>query len=152
MVTPSYIVRHRIARYNRSVPNVTFLPAGVTVEVELGALPYSGHGKPQSLLDIALNRGLHLEHACGGSCACTTCHVIIRQGAGNLSEMQDDEADRLDTAWDLTPHSRLGCQAVVSGDVVCELPMYTRNYVQEGGGIQLGKSERRDRRGQEVVP
>ena len=56
--------------------------------------------------------------------------------------MEDDEADRLDTAWDLTPHSRLGCQAVIKGDVVCELPMYTRNYVQEGGGIQLGKSDR----------
>ena len=54
--------------------------------------------------------------------------------------MQDDEADRLDTAWDLRPESRLGCQAVITGDVVCELPMYTRNYVQEGGGIQLGKS------------
>ena len=51
--------------------------------------------------------------------------------------MQDDEADRLDTAWGLTAQSRLGCQAVISGDVVCELPMYTRNYVQEGGGIQL---------------
>ena len=55
--------------------------------------------------------------------------------------MQDDEADRLDTAWDLPPESRLGCQAVITGDVVCELPMYTRNYVQEGGGIQLGKSD-----------
>jgi hypothetical protein len=58
--------------------------------------------------------------------------------------MQDDEADRLDTAWELTPDSRLGCQAVITGDVVCELPMYTRNYVQEGGGIQLGKSDKRD--------
>src|SRR5206468_1795203 len=62
----------------------------------------------------------------------------------NLSEMQDDEADRLDTAWELTTRSRLGCQAVIKGDVVCELPMYTRNYVQEGGGIQLGKSEKRE--------
>ncbi len=53
--------------------------------------------------------------------------------------MQEEEADRLDTAWDVTPHSRLGCQAVVRGDVVCEIPMYTRNYVQEGGAIQLGK-------------
>jgi 2Fe-2S ferredoxin len=75
--------------------------------------------------------------------------VIIREGDENLSEMQDDEADRLDTAWGLTPQSRLGCQAVISGDVVCELPMYTRNYVQEGGGIQLGKS---DRRKEEVTP
>jgi 2Fe-2S ferredoxin len=68
--------------------------------------------------------------------------VIVREGEQNLSGMQDDEADRLDTAWDVTPHSRLGCQAVVRGDVVCEIPMYTRNYVQEGGAIQLGKSTR----------
>ena len=68
--------------------------------------------------------------------------MIVREGAQNLSDMQDDEADRLDTAWDVTPHSRLGCQAVVRGDVVCEIPMYTRNYVQEGGAIQLGKSTR----------
>ena len=68
----------------------------------------------------------------------------------NLSEMQDDEADRLDTAWGLTARSRLGCQAVITGDVVCELPMYTRNYVQEGGGIQLGKSDRKERKAQEV--
>ena len=59
----------------------------------------------------------------------------------NLSEMEDNEADRLDTAWDLTTSSRLGCQAVIKGDVTVEFPMYTRNYVQEGGGIQLGKSE-----------
>ena len=69
-----------------------------------------------------------------------------REGAQHLSEMQDDEADRLDTAWGLTARSRLGCQAVITGDVVCELPMYTRNYVQEGGGIQLGKSDRKDRK------
>ena len=114
-----------------------------TVEFEHGKLPYSHHGKPESFLDVAKNLDVPLEHACGGSCACTTCHVIIREGAQNLSEMEDDEADRLDTAWDLTPHSRLGCQAVIKGDVVCELPMYTRNYVQEGGGIQLGKSDRK---------
>jgi 2Fe-2S ferredoxin len=68
--------------------------------------------------------------------------VVVREGAHNLSDMQDDEVDRLDTAWDVTPDSRLGCQAVVRGDVVCEIPMYTRNYVQEGGSIQLGKSTR----------
>ena len=91
---------------------------------------------------MAKNFDIALEHACGGSCACTTCHVIVKEGSQNLSEMQDDEADRLDTAWGLTARSRLGCQAVISGDVTCELPMYTRNYVQEGGGIQLGKSDR----------
>ena len=127
------------------MPKVTFIIDGEphTVEFQAGSLPYSNHGKPESLLDIAKNHDIPLEHACGGNCACTTCHVIVRQGAASLSEMEDDEADRLDTAWDLTPDSRLGCQAVVKGDVVCELPMYTRNYVQEGGGIQLGKSEKR---------
>jgi 2Fe-2S ferredoxin len=89
-----------------------------------------------------MNHGIQLEHACGGSCACTTCHLFIREGEENLSESQDNELDRLDTAWDLRPNSRLGCQAVIKGDVVAEFPLYTRNYVQEGGGIQLGKPER----------
>jgi ferredoxin, 2Fe-2S len=127
------------------MPKVTFVIDGEarTVEFEHGRLPYSHHGRPESLLDIAKHFGVPLEHACGGSCACTTCHVIVREGDDHLTEMQDDEADRLDTAWGLTARSRLGCQAVVTGgDVVCELPMYTRNYVQEGGGIQLGKSTR----------
>jgi 2Fe-2S ferredoxin len=135
------------------MPKVTFIIVGEpqTVEFEHGKVPYSHHGKPESFLDIAKNFDVPLEHACGGSCACTTCHVIVREGAQHLSEMQDDEADRLDTAWGLTTDSRLGCQAVISGDVVCELPMYTRNYVQEGGGIQLGKSDKRDRKAQEVT-
>src|SRR5436305_8701814 len=124
------------------MPTVTFIVDGEPREItfESGALPYSNHGKPESCLDIAKNFHVPLEHACGGSCACTTCHVIIREGDQQLSEMQDDEADRLDTAWGLTDRSRLGCQAVITGDVVCELPMYTRNYVQEGGGFQVGKS------------
>jgi 2Fe-2S ferredoxin len=123
------------------MPKITFIIDEVpqTVEVDLAALPYSHHGKPGSLLDIAKNLDIPLEHACGGSCACTTCHVIVKDGASNLSDMEDDEVDRLDTAWDVTPSSRLGCQAVVKGDVTCEIPMYTRNYVQEGGAIQLGK-------------
>ena len=126
------------------MPKVTFIIDGKeqTVEFERGKLDYQHHGLPESFLDVAMNFGIHLEHACGGSCACTTCHVIIRTGMQNLSDMEDNEADRLDTAWDLTTESRLGCQAVIKGDVVCELPMYTRNYVQEGGGIQLGKSEK----------
>ena len=134
------------------MPKVTFIVDGEskTVEFEHGKLPYSNHGKPESFLDVSKHFDLGLEHACGGNCACTTCHVIVRQGAQNLSELQDDEADRLDTAWDLTPDSRLGCQAVITGDVVCELPMYTRNYVQEGGGIQLGKSDKREAKPAEV--
>ena len=137
------------------MPKVTFIlrdGTEKTVEFEHGALPFCEHGLPESFLDVAMNVGIPLEHACGGSCACTTCHVIVNEGEKNLSEMQDDEADRLDTAWGLTARSRLGCQAVISGDVVCELPMYTRNYVQEGGGIQLGKSDRKERKAQEVAP
>lgn len=134
----------RVVEGTGYMPKVTFIVDGEerTLEVDLASLPYSHHGLPGSLLDIAKNLDIPLEHACGGSCACTTCHVIVREGANHLSEMQDDEVDRLDTAWDVTPKSRLGCQAVVRGDVVCEIPMYTRNYVQEGGAIQLGKSTR----------
>jgi len=125
------------------MPKVTFIKDGkeTTVEFEHGKLEYQHHGLPESFLDVAMNFGVPLEHACGGSCACTTCHLIIRKGKDNLSEAEDNELDRLDTAWDLTTDSRLGCQAVIKGDVVAEFPMYTRNYVQEGGGIQLGKSE-----------
>ena len=79
------------------MPKVTFLPEGRTVEFQSGDLPFADHGQPESLLDIALNSGIHLEHACGGSCACTTCHVIVKDGTDrNLSEMDDDEADRLE--------------------------------------------------------
>lgn len=121
------------------MPKVTFLPEGRTVEFEKGKLESSDHGKPESLLDIALAFGIHLEHACGGSCACTTCHVIVKEGDDNLSPMEEDEADRLDMAPGLTLHSRLGCQAVVNGDVVVEIPDWNRNYVSEGGGsINLG--------------
>jgi len=121
------------------VPKVTFLPANVTVEFEEGKLPYSQHGRPGSLLDIALNFGVHLDHACGGSCACTTCHVVVKQGEDHLSPMEDDEDDRLFGAADLTLHSRLGCQCVVKGgDVVVEIPAWNRNYVSEGGASILG--------------
>ena len=115
------------------LPHSEYCPQGAEITVPAGT----------SICEALLENDIHIEHACEMSCACTTCHVIIRDGAANLSEMEDDEADRLDTAWDLTPRSRLGCQAVICGDVVCELPMYTRNYVQEGGGIQLGKTDRK---------
>lgn len=105
-----------------AVHKVTFLPLNVTVEVDDAKYPLADHGKPGSLLDIALAHQIHLEHNCGGSCACTTCHVIVRQGEENLSEMEVDEEDRLDTAAGLTIHSRLGCQAVVRGNVVVEIP------------------------------
>jgi 2Fe-2S ferredoxin len=106
----------------RKVYKVTFLPANVTVEYEPGVTPYHEHGKQGSLLDIALNSGIDLEHACGGNCACTTCHVIVKDGEQNLTEMEEDEEDRLYMAEGLTLHSRLGCQAVVKGDVTVEIP------------------------------
>src|SRR5262249_56179602 len=105
-----------------AIHRVTFLPLNKTVEVDDERYPLADHGKPGSLLDIALANGIELEHNCGGSCACTTCHVIVKEGEENLSEMQEDEEDRLDTAEGLTIHSRLGCQAVVGGDVVVEIP------------------------------
>src|SRR5688500_15592911 len=135
------------------MPKVTFIKDGkeTTVEFEQGKLPFHEHGLPGSFLDVAMNFGIPLEHACGGSCACTTCHLFIVQGEQNLSSMEDNEADRLDTAWDLRTNSRLGCQAVIKGDVVAEFPLYTRNYVQEGGGIQLGKTDRKDEEKAEVA-
>ena len=113
---------------------VTFLPEGRTVEFDPGRLVYQDHGKPGSLLDIALAHGIFLDHACGGNCACTTCHVHVLKGAELLSAMDDDEADRLDMAADLQLNSRLGCQSVITGpgEVVVEIPAWSRNYVSEG--------------------
>jgi 2Fe-2S ferredoxin len=125
------------------VPKVTFLPEGKTVEFESGKLPYDEHGKPESVLDVAINFGVQIEHACGGSCACTTCHVIVKEGDDNLepNPADDDELDRLDQAPGLTLHSRLACQAVVKGDVTVEIPGWNRNYVSEGGGsMNLGSA------------
>jgi len=120
------------------VPKVTI--DGKTVEFESGKLPYHEHGKPESILDVCLNFGMHLEHACGGNCACTTCHVIVTKGMENLSEMdEDEEGDRLQMAPGLTLRSRLGCQCVVEGDVEVEIPSWNINYVSEGGGsMNLG--------------
>jgi 2Fe-2S ferredoxin len=108
----------------RKLYRITFLRQGeepVTVDYEPGVTPYHEHGKEGSLLDIALNYGIDLQHACGGNCACTTCHVIVKQGEENLTDMDEDEEDRIYLADNLTLHSRLGCQAVVKGDVTVEI-------------------------------
>ena len=99
-----------------------------TVEVSPDT-PVSGHeGEAGSILAIALSQGIEIEHACGGNCACTTCHVIVRKGMNHLSEMQDREADLLDKAPGVTLNSRLSCQAVVQGgEIVVEIPPYTIN-------------------------
>ena len=77
---------------------VTFLPEGRTVEFEFDTLPYEGHGRPMSFLDVAENYGIFLDHACGGVCACTTCHLHVKEGASGISEAEDLELDRLETA------------------------------------------------------
>src|SRR6185295_15722133 len=82
---------------NTKTCKVTFIRSNsdpVTVEYQPGVTPYHEHGKEGSLLDIALNFGFNLEHSCGGNCACTTCHVIVKQGEDNLTEMDEDEEDR----------------------------------------------------------
>ncbi len=102
------------------MPKVTFLPENRVVEFELGDLPYADHGRPGSILDVALNFDVPLEHVCGGNCSCTTCHVVVIKGAENLSEMEEDEIDRLDMAAGAELRSRLGCQALVKGDVTVQ--------------------------------
>lgn len=121
---------------------MTFLPSGDSFEFDLASLPYGEHGKPKSFLDVAEHFGFHLEHACGGSCACTTCHVVVKKGERFITEMEDDEADRVEMAADLQLGSRLGCQAVITSndaDITVEIPSWNRNYVSEGGGsMNLG--------------
>ncbi len=116
---------------------VTFLPEGRTVEFEFGAIPYERHGKPMSFLDVAENFGIFLDHACGGSCACTTCHIWVKAGVEGVAEADDDELDRLDMAADQQLDSRLGCQAVITrpGNYVVAIPRWNRNYVSEGKPI-----------------
>ena len=125
------------------MPKVTFVNTGQTVEFESGKLPYDEHGKPESLLDIAINFGIQLEHACGGSCACTTCHVVVKSGDNNLSPADDDELDRLDMAADQQLDSRLGCQAVITkpGEYVVEIPKWNRNYTSEGKPLALAEGK-----------
>ena len=120
---------------------VTVLPANDTFEFDLEKIAYHDHGKPKSFLDVGINVGFHIEHACGGNCACTTCHVVVKSGAEFLSDMDDDEADKLDLAADLQLGSRLGCQVhfVRDGEVTIEIPSWNRNYVSEGGAsMNLG--------------
>jgi 2Fe-2S ferredoxin len=122
---------------------VTFLPEGRTVEFEYGSMPYDRHGKPMSFLDVAENNGIFLDHACGGVCACSTCHVLIKAGESGLTPADDDELDRLDMAADQQLNSRLGCQAVITrpGEYVVEIPKWNRNYVAEGKPLTLAETE-----------
>jgi 2Fe-2S ferredoxin len=122
---------------------VTFLPEGRSVEFEYGTMPYEHHGKPMSFLDVAENFNIFLDHACGGSCACTTCHIWVKKGEQGISEAEDDELDRMETAADVQLNSRLGCQAVITGPgtYVVEIPSWNRNYVSEGKPLALSESK-----------
>jgi len=104
------------------LPHAELCPEGKTFEGEPG----------KSICDNLLDHGVEIEHACEKSCACTTCHVIVREGGASLEPASEDEDDLLDRAWGLTPQSRLSCQAIVAGErLVVELPRYTINYAKE---------------------
>ena len=104
------------------LPHAEACPEGKEISVEPGT----------SILNAALQNDIHIEHACEKACACTTCHVIIKEGFDSLNEPTDDEDDMLDKAWGLEPDSRLSCQAIVADqDLVVEIPKYTINMVSE---------------------
>ena len=104
------------------LPHEEICPDGAVVDAEPG----------QSICDAALAQDIEIEHACEKSCACTTCHVIVREGFDSLDESTEDEDDLLDRAWGLEPESRLSCQALVGDqDLVVEIPKYTINQVKE---------------------
>jgi len=113
---------------------ITFLPMNVTVEVDPGKIPYDHNGIPGSILDIALGSNIDIDHACGGVCACSTCHIHVKQGGETINESLEEEDDQLESAPGLNPTSRLACQCVPNGtaDVVVEIPEWNRNLVQEG--------------------
>src|SRR6202007_1338746 len=107
------------------------------IEFDPARAPFQHDGKPGSILDVLLGHGIHLEHACGGNCACTTCHVIMKQGFNKLTEASEEEEDLLDPAPGLTPTSRLGCQAVredPDAEIVVLVPRYTINQISESRG------------------
>lgn len=106
----------------RILPHAELCPQGDSIEAEPGT----------SICEALLDNGIAIEHACEMSCACTTCHVIVKQGFDSLGELDEIEEDLLDKAWGLTPTSRLSCQAIVSDqDVTIEIPKYTINHARE---------------------
>jgi ferredoxin, 2Fe-2S len=104
------------------LPHAEFCPLGDRIEASSGT----------SICEALLENGIPIEHACEMSCACTTCHVIVKQGFDSLGEMDESEEDLLDRAWGLTPTSRLSCQAILSNeDVTIEIPKYSINHARE---------------------
>ncbi|MGF1749857.1 MULTISPECIES: ISC system 2Fe-2S type ferredoxin [Vibrio] len=104
------------------LPHEDLCPEGAVLEAKPG----------ETVLDVALKNGIGIEHACEKSCACTTCHIVVREGFDSLDESDELEDDMLDKAWGLEPESRLGCQAkVMNEDLVVEIPKYTLNHASE---------------------
>jgi len=104
------------------LPHETLCPQGLEIQATSGL----------SILDNLLEKGVEVDHACEKSCACTTCHVILREGFDELAPAEEKEEDMLDKAWGLAPTSRLSCQArVTNADLVVEIPKYTINMVSE---------------------
>ena len=104
------------------LPHAEYCPAGSQVRAASGT----------TICEALLENGIAIEHACDMSCACTTCHVIVREGLASLNEAEETEEDLLDRAWGLEPNSRLSCQAIVSNkDLVVEIPKYSINHAKE---------------------
>lgn len=104
------------------LPHPEYAPQGVRIEATPGT----------SICEALLENGVAIEHACDMSCACTTCHVVVRQGYASLGELDESEEDLLDRAWGLEPQSRLSCQAIVAHEpLVVEIPKYSINHAKE---------------------
>ena len=104
------------------LPHASLCPDGAVFEVESGI----------SVCDALLDNDIEIEHACEKSCACTTCHIVVREGYASLNEAEEKEEDLLDMAWGLEAASRLSCQAIVDQtDLVIEIPKYTINHARE---------------------
>ncbi len=105
------------------LPHVELCPDGAVIDAAPGT----------SICDALLGNDIDIEHACEKSCACTTCHVVVREGFNSLADADEIEEDLLDKAWGLEPNSRLSCQALVGQvPLVIEIPKYTINMVKEG--------------------
>ena len=106
------------------LPHAEYAPNGAEFEAE----------GPASLCDALIDHGIEVEHACGKVGACTTCHVVVRDGFDSLNEPEEEEEDMLDRAWGLEAHSRLSCQAIIGdADLVVEIPRYSINLEKEKG-------------------
>jgi 2Fe-2S ferredoxin len=104
------------------LPHAEYCPEGAEITAPAGT----------SICEALLEHDIHIEHACEMSCACTTCHVIVRNGLESLNDAEEEEEDLLDRAWGLEPQSRLSCQAILAqSDLTVEIPKYSINHAKE---------------------